>query len=62
MTASREQWLSLTDVCEELGIARSSLDAWRRDDRFPKFRKLPNGGLRLRRSELEDWTEGLLTV
>jgi predicted DNA-binding transcriptional regulator AlpA len=62
MTVSREQWLTLTDVCEELGIARSSLDAWRRDDRFPKFRKLPNGGLRLRRSELDIWTESLLAV
>jgi predicted DNA-binding transcriptional regulator AlpA len=62
MTASRKQWLTLTDVCEELGVARSSLDAWRRDDRFPKFRKLPNGGLRLRRSELDVWTESLLAV
>jgi predicted DNA-binding transcriptional regulator AlpA len=62
MTVSQKQWLTLTEVCEELEIARSSLDAWRRDGRFPKFRKLPNGGLRLRRSELEDWTEGLLPV
>ena len=62
MTVSREHWLTLTDVCEELGIARSSLDAWRRDDRFPKFRKLPDGGLRLRRSELDIWTESLLAV
>lgn len=62
MTASQDQWLTLTDVCEELGVARSSLDAWRRDDRFPKFRKLPNGGLRLRRSELDLWTESLSAV
>jgi predicted DNA-binding transcriptional regulator AlpA len=57
MTVSQDKWLTLTDVCEELNIARSSLDAWRRKDAFPKFRKLPNGSLRLRRSELENWTE-----
>lgn len=62
MTGSQDKWLTLTDVCEELGVARSSLDAWRRDDRFPKFRKLPNGGLRLRRSELDLWTESLSAV
>jgi len=47
--------LTLEEVLAELQIARSTLDAWRRTKRFPAFRRLPNGQLRLERAVLEKW-------
>lgn len=50
--------LTVEDVLRELQIARSTLDAWRRRRKFPAFRRLPNGQLRLKRVELEMWLDG----
>ena len=47
--------LTLEEVLDELQIARSTLDSWRRTKRFPAFRRLPNGQLRLERAVLEKW-------
>ena len=49
--------LTIEDVLHELQISRSTLDAWRRSRRFPAFRRLPNGQLRLKRIELEKWLD-----
>jgi hypothetical protein len=61
-TSDTEAWaagtLTIEDVLRELKIARSTLDAWRRRRKFPAFRRLPNGQLRLKRSELEMWLDG----
>ena len=61
-TSDTETWaagtLTIEDVLRELKIARSTLDAWRRRRKFPAFRRLPNGQLRLKRSELEMWLDG----
>jgi predicted DNA-binding transcriptional regulator AlpA len=61
-TSDTETWaagtLTIEDVLRELKIARSTLDAWRRRRKFPAFRRLPNGQLRLKRSELELWLDG----
>jgi excisionase family DNA binding protein len=53
------QLLTLAEVCEELGIARSTFYDWRAKNRAPKCHKLPNGDLRIRRTELERWLETL---
>ena len=47
--------LTVEEVLAELKVARSTLDAWRRTKRFPAFRRLPNGQLRLERAVLEKW-------
>lgn len=47
--------LTVEEVLAELKVARSTLDAWRRSKRFPAFRRLPNGQLRLERAALEKW-------
>jgi predicted site-specific integrase-resolvase len=62
MEQKPKSWLKLDDVIEELGVARSTLDAWRREGKGPVFRALPNGSLRIRRSELESWMDDLATV
>ncbi|MEU0286551.1 helix-turn-helix domain-containing protein [Streptomyces sp. NPDC006147] len=47
--------LTLAEVCEELAISRSTFYDWRTKHRAPRCIKLPNGDLRIRRSDLEDW-------
>jgi excisionase family DNA binding protein len=54
MSRSRTH-LTVTEVCDELGVARSTFYDWRAKGRAPKCLKLPNGDLRVRREELERW-------
>ncbi|WP_447645179.1 helix-turn-helix transcriptional regulator [Nocardioides zeae] len=49
--------LTVNDVCEELGISRSTFYDWRAGGKAPRCIKLPNGGLRVRRTDLEAWIE-----
>jgi predicted DNA-binding transcriptional regulator AlpA len=47
--------LTITDICDELGIARSTFYDWRAKRRAPRCIKLPNGDLRVRRADFENW-------
>ncbi|MFI5986358.1 helix-turn-helix transcriptional regulator [Streptomyces sp. NPDC051555] len=47
--------LTVPEVCEELGISRSTFYDWRQKRRAPRCIKLPNGDLRVRRGDLEMW-------
>ena len=58
-TASPADKLTLAQLCEELQIARSTFYDWRAKGRAPKCIKLPNGDLRVRRTDLERWLAGL---
>ena len=49
--------LTVAEVCEELGVSRSTFYDWRAAHRAPRCIKLPNGGLRVRREDLERWLE-----
>jgi excisionase family DNA binding protein len=49
--------LTIAEVCDELCIGRSTFYDWRAKGRAPRCIKLPNGGLRIRRSELDRWLE-----
>lgn len=46
-------WLTVDDFCTELMISRDTFYDWRKKGRAPKCAKLPNGSLRIRRSEFE---------
>ena len=46
-----KQWLSVSQVCEFLGISKSTFYKWRQMGLAPESRRLPNGDLRVR----EDW-------
>jgi predicted DNA-binding transcriptional regulator AlpA len=48
-------FLTVADLCAELGIARSTFNDWRAKGTGPRCIKIPNGELRIRRTELDRW-------
>lgn len=49
--------LTVEDICTDLGIARRTFYEWRAKQRAPKCIRLPNGDLRIRRSEYQRWLD-----
>jgi excisionase family DNA binding protein len=47
--------LTVAEVCAELKVARSTFYDWRTKRRSPRCLRLPNGDLRIRRSDLDAW-------
>jgi predicted DNA-binding transcriptional regulator AlpA len=47
--------LTIAEVCADLGISRRTFYEWRAKDRAPRCITLPNGSLRVRRSEYQRW-------
>jgi predicted DNA-binding transcriptional regulator AlpA len=58
-TPIRQAHLTIADVCAELGVARSTFYDWRAAKKGPRCFKLPNGDIRIRRSDYDDWLESL---
>ena len=55
---ARTQMLKLPEVLEEIGMSRAAFYRMRARGRGPKLLKLPNGQLRVRRSDLDSWLMG----
>ncbi|MEQ4208471.1 helix-turn-helix domain-containing protein [Actinopolymorpha sp. B9G3] len=51
------QKLTIPEVCSELRISRSTFYHWRQVGKGPRCIKLPNGDVRVRRSDLDTWLE-----
>ncbi|WP_068920877.1 helix-turn-helix transcriptional regulator [Planobispora rosea] len=51
--------LTLAELCDELQISRSTFYDWRAKGRAPRCLKLPNGDLRIRRTDLDRWLSAL---
>jgi predicted DNA-binding transcriptional regulator AlpA len=51
----RDELLTVDQVLEELAVARRTFARWRSLGRAPQCIKLPNGELRIWRSELLSW-------
>jgi excisionase family DNA binding protein len=49
--------LTVAEVCAELRISRSTFYEWRAKGRAPRCTKLPNGEIRIRRTELDRWLD-----
>lgn len=47
--------LTVSEVCAELQISRSTFYDWRQKRRAPRCITLPNGSLRVRRADLDTW-------
>ena len=49
--------LTLATVCSDLGVSRRTFYEWRAKGRAPRCIRLPNGALRVRRSEYQRWLD-----
>jgi predicted DNA-binding transcriptional regulator AlpA len=47
--------LTIAEVCADLSISRRTFYEWRAKNRAPRCITLPNGSLRVRRSEYQRW-------
>ncbi|MEU4968493.1 MULTISPECIES: helix-turn-helix transcriptional regulator [Streptomyces] len=54
-TGPTDELLPLTAVLDELGITRATWYRWRNRGWGPRARRLPNGHLRVRRSDLDEF-------
>lgn len=52
-------WMTIAEFCDELGVARTTFDDWRAKHRGPKCVRLPNGSLRIKRTDFEHWINSL---
>jgi predicted DNA-binding transcriptional regulator AlpA len=53
---ARDEMLTIPQVIGELGdVPRSTFYRWRQLKKGPKAIKLPNGAVRIRRSEMDRW-------
>ena len=50
--------LTVRELCAELKISRSTFYDWRQKGRGPRCIRLPNGDLRIRRHDLDEWLDG----
>lgn len=55
--APSKRKLSVADICAELGISPSTFYDWRAKGKAPRCITLPNGSLRVRRTEFERWLD-----
>jgi predicted DNA-binding transcriptional regulator AlpA len=51
--------LTIAELCEDLGITRSTFYDWRVKRKAPPCLKLPNGDLRIRRTDYDNWLASL---
>jgi excisionase family DNA binding protein len=47
--------LTVSELCTELKVSRSTFYDWRQKRRGPRCIRLPNGDLRVRRRDLDAW-------
>ncbi|MEX3100318.1 MULTISPECIES: AlpA family transcriptional regulator [unclassified Streptomyces] len=52
---SRPKLLKLPEVLDEIGMSRPAFYRMRARGKAPKLIKLPNGQIRCRRDDLDDW-------
>jgi excisionase family DNA binding protein len=52
---NHSQKLTIAEVCDELAVARSTFYDWRAKKTAPRCIKLPNGEIRVRRTDLDAW-------
>lgn len=50
--------MTIDEVIEELRVPRATFYRWRQLGKGPKSYKLPNGAVRIRRTEFEHWLSG----
>lgn len=61
MVSNEKNWLSLTEVCELLGVHQNTVRRWVDSGQIPCFRT-PGGHRRFRMRELDAWLQGQQTT
>jgi predicted DNA-binding transcriptional regulator AlpA len=56
---SSARHLTIAEVCAELDISRSTFYDWRAKRKAPPCLRLPNGDLRVRRTDFDNWLASL---
>ena len=56
---SAVEQLTVDQLCAELQVARSTFYQWRQVGKAPKCLRLPNGAIRIRRDDLDEWLSTL---
>ncbi len=59
MSQTRDQWLTVAEILDDLGIPRRTWQRWRELGLAPEAIKLPNRELRIRRTVYEAWLADL---
>jgi predicted DNA-binding transcriptional regulator AlpA len=52
---SRKDYLTLADFLADLDVPKSTFFRWKATGQAPRTYKLPNGQLRIRRTDFESW-------
>lgn len=55
--ATHSRYLTIKAFCDELDVAPSTFHDWRAKGLAPRCYKLPNGQIRIRRSDFDAWLE-----
>lgn len=55
MSTTRDPKLTLVEALDELGMSRAAFYRLRARGKAPRLLKLPNGQIRIRRSDLDSW-------
>lgn len=58
-SSGKNPLLTISEVIAEIGVARATFYRWRQLRKDPRSIKLPNGDVRIRRSDLEWWLASL---
>ncbi len=53
----RGEWLTVEQVCTELKISPRTFYRWRAQGTGPRSKRMAKGGLRVRRSWLDEWLD-----
>lgn len=51
------EWLTVGQVCAELKISRRTFYRWRAQGTGPRSKRMDRGGVRVRRSWLDEWLD-----
>jgi hypothetical protein len=59
VSKTTDQWLTVAEILDDLGIPRRTWQRWRELGLAPEAIKLPNNELRIRRTVYEAWLTDL---
>ncbi|TYB47865.1 helix-turn-helix transcriptional regulator [Actinomadura chibensis] len=62
MAHRQPNWLTVRQILDDLDIPRRTWQQWRALGRTPPCKRLPNGELRIRRTDYESWLDSLEEV